>query len=314
MTEMRTRFMPGWNKPALARRIVSRWQLYLMALPAILYILLFTYKPMYGILVAFKNYKLSLGIWGSEWIGLENFARLFNTYWFPVIIKNTLVISVLSLAIGFPVPIILALMVNEIRSAYGKKIFQTVSYAPHFISTVVMCGMIVLFLSPSNGIVNVILNALGFESVFFMQKASTFKWIYVLSGIWQNAGWDAIIYYAALAGVDKQIVEAAKIDGTSRLQIVRYINFPVLIPTVTILFILSCGSILNVGYEKTYLLQNSINLSGSEVISTYVYKIGLEKMDFGFSTAAGLFNSVVNCTVLVAVNRIASRVSDISLW
>ena len=296
------------------RRISARWQLYLMIAPALVYILLFIYKPMYGVIIAFKDYKLSLGVWGSEWTGFDNFVRLFHSYWFPIIIKNTLSISVLALIIGFPFPIILALMVNEIRSMRLQKAFQVVSYAPHFISTVVMCGVVILFLSPDSGIINHLLNAFGIKSVFFMQEAKMFKWIYVISEVWQHAGWGAIIYYAALAGVDKQIIEAAKIDGTNRFQIVQYINFPVLIPTMTILFILNCGNLLSVGYEKVYLLQNSINLSGSEVISTYVYKMGLERKDFGFSTATGLFNSVINCVILITVNWAARRMNGTSLW
>jgi putative aldouronate transport system permease protein len=297
-----------------SRKILPRWQLYLMMLPAVLYLLLFVYKPMYGVIIAFKDYKLSLGIWGSEWIGFDNFTRLFRSYWFPIILKNTITISLLGLFIGFPVGPILALMVNEIQTPWAKKTFQTVSYAPHFISMVVMCGMVILFLSPSGGIVNLMLNALGIESVFFMQKPEMFKWIYTLSGIWQNMGWSAIIYYAALSGVDKQVVEAAKIDGANRMHIIRHVNLPVLVPTMIILFILRCGTLLSVGYEKVYLLQNSTNLVGSEVISTYVYKVGLENKDFSFSTATGLFNSLINVIILVTVNRIAKRISENSLW
>ncbi len=298
----------------LLKKVLPRWQLYLMMLPALAYLLLFVYKPMYGIIIAFKDYRLSLGIWNSEWIGFSNFVRLFKSYWFPIIFRNTLIISCLGLILGFPVGPILALMVNEIQNSWIKKTFQTISYAPHFISTVVMCGMVILFLSPSGGIINLLRNTFGLESIFFMQDSDMFKWIYVLSGIWQGMGWSAIIYYAALASVDKQIVEAAKIDGAKRIHIIRHVNLPVLIPTMTILFILSCGQLLGVGYEKAYLLQNSANLSGSEVISTYVYKVGLEKKDFGFSTATGLFNSLINVIILMIVNQIAKKTSENSLW
>lgn len=300
----------------LKRHILRRWQLYVMVLPAVIYLILFAYKPMYGVLVAFKNYKLKLGILGSPWMDplFGNFTRLFSSYWFPIILKNTIVISLISLVVGFPFPIILALMTNEIGRERLKKTFQTVSYAPHFISVVVLCGMVNMFLSPTSGVINKFIETLGGQPVYFMQDPEKFKWIYVLSGIWQDVGWSAIIYHAALSGVDKELLEAAQIDGTTRLQRVWYINVPVLIPTITILLILSCGSLLGVGYEKVYLLQTDTNLTGSEVISTYVYKMGLQKSDFAFSTAVGLFNSAVNCVILLLANFIAKRTSQTSLW
>ena len=302
------------EKRRMGRKILQRWQLYLMILPALVWLILFCYKPMYGVLIAFKQYSLRLGVFGSEWTGLANFERLFHSYWFPIILKNTLTLSVLSLLIGFPAQILLALMVNEVETPFLKKTFQTVSYAPHFISTVVVCGMITLFLSPSSGMVNQIIAALGGERIAFMQQPGMFKWIYVISGVWQGVGWGAIIYFAALAGVDKELLEAAQIDGASRLQRMIHINLPVLIPTIVVLFILQCGSLLGVGYEKTYLLQNATHLTGSEIISTYVYKMGLERNDFSFSTATGLFNSVINCLILVIANALSRKVSETSLW
>jgi len=290
------------------------WQLWLMVLPAIIYMLLFVYKPMGGILIAFQDYSLKRGIWGSEWIGFENFTRLFRSYWFPIILKNTLTISLLSLLLGFPAPILLALSANEIQSERRKRLFQTVSYAPHFISTVVVCGMITVFLSPESGIINVLLQIVGVEPVAFLSKPDAFKWVYTLTGIWQTIGWNAIIYIAALSGVDKSLLEAADIDGANRIQKILYVNLPVLIPTIVIMFILRCGSILGVGYEKVYLLQNTANLSASEVISTYVYKVGLEDADFGFSTATSLFNNVVNCIVLLLSNKISQKVSGSGLF
>lgn len=298
---------------AMQRRL-RRWQLYMMIFPALTFLILFAYKPMYGIVISFQDYNLWKGISGSEWVGLRNFERLFHSYWFPVIVKNTLTISLLSLAIGFPMPIILALMTNEIGSQKIKGCFQTISYAPHFVSTIVVCGMVILFLNPTSGIINRLIVAVGGTETFFMQKPGMFKWIYVLSGVWQNTGWSAIIYVAALSGLDKQLLEAADIDGASRFQKICYINFPVLVPTIVILFILQCGSIMNVGYEKVYALQNSTNLQGSEVISTYVYKIGLEKQDFAFSTAVGLLNSVVNSVVLILANTISRQVGQTGLW
>ncbi len=292
----------------------ERWQLYLMILPAVVWLIIFCYVPMYGVTLAFKNFNFAKGIIGSPWVGFVNFRRLFSSYWFPTIIRNTLTISLLSLVMGFPMPIILSLMINEISNIRIKKVFQTVSYAPHFISTIVVCGMVMLFLNPTNGIINKAIKALGGKSVFFMQKPEMFKWIYVISGIWQGTGWAAIIYVAALAGVDKELLEAAEIDGASRLQKIVYINFPVLVPTIVILFIMQCGSLLSVGYEKVYALQNSANVSGSEVISTYVYKVGLEQKDFSFSTATGLFNSAVNAVILIAANALSRKVTSISMW
>lgn len=293
---------------------MKRWQLHLMLLPALVYILLFAYKPMYGLLIAFQNYSVKKGVWGSEWVGLKNFQRVFSSYWFPIILKNTLKLSLLSLVLGFPFPIILALFANELKSAKVKKTFQTVSYAPHFISTVVICGMVTLFLNPNTGVINLAIQALGGDPVYFMQRADLFPWIYVISGIWQEAGWGAIIYFAALSGVDQSLLEAAQIDGAGRLQRIWHVNVPAILPTIVIMFILRCGSLLSVGYEKVFLLQTTTNLSGSEIISTYVYKMGLMNNDFSFSTAVGMFNSVVNCIILILVNTLSRKVSDSSLF
>jgi len=298
----------------LIQRICSRWQLYLMALPAIVAILVFSYKPMYGIIIAFKDFDLSLGYWRSSWCGLENFRRLFSSYWFPIVIKNTLTLSLLNLAIGFPIPIILALLVNEIKNEKVKRTFQTVSYAPHFISTVVLCGMVTLFTSKSHGIINILIEKLGGEAISFMSKKEMFKWVYTLSGVWQSSGWGAIIYFAALAGVDQSLLDAASVDGASRFQKIRYINFPVLVPTIMIMLILQCGKMLNVGYEKALLLQNDLNIMSSEIISTYVYKIGLVNFDYSFSTAAGLFNSVVNSIILILANKLSRKMTNSGLW
>lgn len=296
------------------RSRLPRWQLYAMVLPAILFLLIFAYKPMYGVIIAFKNYTFSRGILGSEWVGFANFNRLFSSYWFPIILKNTLTISLLSLLIGFPMPILLALMANEIGNKRVKSVFQTVSYAPHFISTIVVCGMVILFLNPSSGIINKFIGLFGAEPIYFIQKPDMFKWIYVLSGVWQGTGWGAIIYIAALSSVDKELLEAADIDGASRFQKIIHINLPVLVPTIVILFILQCGSLMNVGHEKVFALQNSANINGSEVISTYVYKVGLVKNEFSFSTATGLFNSVINSAILILANTLSKKVTSTSLW
>lgn len=302
------------NKRSLMMRLLARWQLYLMSLPAIIAVLIFSYKPMYGIIIAFKDFRLNLGYFDSPWVGFENFKRLFSSYWFPIILKNTLTLSILSLIIGFPIPIILALLVNEIKNEKIKRTFQTVSYAPHFISTVVLCGMVILFTNPSQGIINKLIEALGGEAIAFMQEPEMFKWVYVLSGVWQGAGWGAVIYFAALSGVDQSLLDAASVDGASRMQKIIYINFPVLVPTIMVMLVLQCGQLLSVGYEKTLLLQNSLNLQSSEIISTYVYKMGLVNYDYSFSTAAGLFNSLCNTIILVAANMASRKMTDSSLW
>ena len=296
------------------KSVWKNWQLYIMCLPAVIYFLIFAYKPMYGIIIAFKNYSMRKGIMGSPWIGFGNFERLFSSYWFPIILKNTLTLSGLTLILGFPIPILLALILNEVQNSRFRKGFQTISYAPHFISTVVLCGMLTLFLSPSSGVINRFITMLGGEHINFLQEPSMFKWVYVLSGVWQEMGWGSIIYFATLSGVDKALIEAADIDGASRLQKIWYINLPVLVPTILILLILNCGSLLSVGYEKVFLLQNPTNLSASEVISTFVYKSGLEKSGFSFGAAADLFNSVVNTIVLVLANTISKQTTKTSLF
>jgi len=296
------------------KKILRNYELYLFILPALLYFLILHYGPMYGIQIAFKNFMPTKGIWGSPWVGMKHFNNFFNSYYFSVLIKNTIGISVYSLVAGFPVPILLALMLNEVKGIRFKKLVQNVTYAPHFISTVVMAGMVVSFLSPSNGIVNEVIKALGGEPISFMTNSSMFKNIYVWSGVWQGAGWGSIIYLATLAGIDPQLHEAAIVDGATRLQRIWYINIPGITPTMIIMLIMNCGSIMNVGFEKIFLLQNALNMEASDVISTYVYRIGLLNAQYSFSAAVGLFNSVINFALLIIVNTISKRVSETSLW
>ncbi|WP_246427938.1 ABC transporter permease [Paenibacillus phyllosphaerae] len=298
----------------LWKRIVRNWELYILIAPAFFYFLIFCYGPMYGIQIAFKNYIPTKGVMGSPWIGFDHFERFFHSYYFWDLIWNTLSISLYELAIGFPIPIILALAFNEVRQGFFKKMAQTVTYAPHFISVVVMAGMIITFLSPSTGMVVRLVEALGFDSPAFLTDPRWFKTMYVFSGVWQSAGWGTIIYLAALAGVDPSLHEAAVIDGASRFQRVRHINIPVLVPTMTILLILNMGSLFGVGFEKILLLQNPLNMEASDVISTFVYRSGLEDAQYSFSTAIGLFNSVVNAALLLLVNGIVRRTSENSLW
>lgn len=288
--------------------------LYLFVLPGIVVTFIFQYIPIYGIQIAFKDFSARKGIWGSAWVGFEHFLRFFNAANFTTLLWNTFILSLYSIAAGFPLPIILALMLNSFNHTRYRKVIQTVTYAPNFISTVVMCGMLLLFLSPRVGIVNTLMGLLGLPPVHFMAEQSLWRHIYVWSGMWQSTGWASVIYFAALSGVSPEYHEAAIVDGATKLQRIWYIDIPFIIPTATILLILSCGGILSVGFEKAYLLQNNLNVGVSEIISTYVYKVGLVMNDMSFSAAIGLFNSAVNALLLVGVNMFARRVSENSLW
>lgn len=292
----------------------KHWELYLLVLPPVLYLLIFKYIPMVGVQIAFKDFSVVKGIWGSPWVGLKHFEAFFNSPNFWLLIKNTIGISFYSLIAGFPIPILLALALNEIRTGYFKKTVQMVTYAPHFISTVVMVSIIILMLSPHVGVVDKLFTWLGFPMTNFMGIPEYFKSIYVWSGVWQGMGYSSIIYIAALAGVDPSLYEAAKMDGASRLRKIWHIDLPTLVPVTVIMLILSLGSIMGVGFEKIYLMQNPLNTSASEVISTYVYKVGLIGANFSFSAAVGFFNSIINLILLVIVNSISRKVSENSLW
>ncbi len=294
------------------RKVKINWQLYLLLAPALVYFAVFKYYPMYGLQIAFKHFRAVDGIWGSRWIGLEHFDRFFNSYYFWDLIKNTLFINLYSLAL-FPISIIVALSLNELRDGKFKKIAQTITYAPHFISTVVLVGMIIAFLDPATGIVNNLLGRIGVGPIPFMTRPELFESVYVWSNEWQNLGWGAIIYLAALAGVDPQLHEAAKVDGATRLQRIWHINIPSIFPTIVIMLVLRMGSMMSVGFEKILLMQNPLNLSSSQVISTYVYDSGLLHGQYDYATAIGLFNSLINLIMLVIANRIARR-TGMSLW
>ena len=296
------------------RKLRKSWQLYVVFALPFFYILLFHYLPMYGIQLAFKEYDGTLGIWGSPWVGLDNFKRFISSYNFWQILFNTVSLSLYSLLAGLPIPILLAISLNECRFSRFKKLVQTVSYAPHFISTVVMVSMIIMALSVNNGLINNILALFHLERVNFMAEPTMFKTIYVLSGIWQGAGYSSIIYLATLSGIDPTLYEAAIIDGASKMKKIWYIDLPFLVPTMVILLILAMGGLMNVGFEKVFLMQNSLNLSSSEIIATYVYKLGIERADFSYSTAIGVFNSVINLLLIVSMNKVARKISDVSLW
>lgn len=290
------------------------WQYYILLLPALAYFLIFCYGPMYGAQIAFRNFNARDGITGSAWVGFAHFERFFRSPYFGSLLRNTFVISIYGLLAGFPLPILLALSLNELKGTKVKKLAQTVTYAPYFISTVVMCGMLIAFLNPNTGIINKLIAALGGEPVPFLSEAALFPSIYVWSGVWQGTGWGSVIYFAELSGVDPQLLEAATLDGATRWQKIWYVNLPALMPTIVIMLIMNCGSLLSVGYEKAFLLQNALNLETSEVISTYVYKTGLVSAQYSFSTAIGLFNSVVNLILLVTVNAVSRRIGENSLW
>lgn len=296
-------------------KLVKRnWQLYLFLLPAFIFFLVFCYQPMYGVIIAWKDYNPSLGIWGSPWVGWTYFQQFFNSYFFWDLIKNTLGISVYSLVVGFPLPIILALALNEMKDGFGKKFAQTITYAPNFISIVVIVGMLFSFLNPDTGLINNVIEFFGGKPINFMENPAWFKTVYVLSGVWQSTGWSSVIYMAALSGVDTQLHEAAIIDGASKLQRVWYINLPTIAPTIIILFIMNLGSLLNVGFEKIILMQNPLNQTSSDVISTFVYRAGLLNGQYSFATAIGVFNSVINAIILVVANSITRKFSENSLW
>lgn len=304
----------GFVAKRTLKRIKRHWQLYLLIIAPMAYIVIFKYIPMYGAQIAFRDFNIVKGFTGSDFVGLKHFQTFFKSPNFWPLIKNTVGISLYSLAIGFPAPIILALALNEVRNIKFKKTVQMVIFAPFFISTVVMVSMILIFLSPRLGFVDHIVQAFGLESINFMGVPGYFKSIFVWSNVWQGVGYGTVIYMAALAGINPELYEAAKVDGATRFQKMRNVDIPGIAPTAIILLILGVGQMMNVGFEKIYLMQNPLNMSTSEVISTYVYKIGLLGANFSFSAAVDLFNSIINLILLITINYVAKRISESSLW
>lgn len=295
------------------RYYLLNWQLYLFLLPALTYFFIIHYIPMYGVQIAFKDFIATKGITGSPWVGFDHFERFFNSYYFWRLLKNTLIINLYQLLL-FPLPIIFALMLNEVKNGSFKKWSQTLTYAPHFISVVVVVGMIVAFLDPETGIINYIITALGGEPISFMTSPGWFRHIYVWSGEWQSLGWGTIIYLAALAGVNPELHEAARVDGATRMQQIWNINIPSIMPTVVILFILNIGKFMSIGFEKVLLMKNSLNSETSDIIQTFVYETGLLEGQYSFAAAIGLFDSVINIILLITINQIARKTSENSLW
>lgn len=296
------------------RRASRSWQLYVLLAPAVVYVLVFKYWPMFGAQIAFRDYNPVDGFTGSPWVGLEHFTRFIESFQFERLMVNTLTVNALGLLLAFPVPIILALIVNQLTSDRFKKFTQTVLYAPSFISVVVVVGMIYLLFSPRSGIVNNAITALGGDPVFFMGSPEWFRPLYIGSDIWQNAGFSMIVYLAALTAIDPALHEAARVDGANKWQRMWHIDIPGILPVITILFILAIGNLFNLGFEKVLLMQTDLNLPTSEVIQTYVYKTGLQGAQFSYSAAIGLFNSLINLALLLTFNGVARRANKTSLW
>ena len=304
----------------MGRKILSAlkkdWQLWAMILPALAYIIIFCYVPMYGIQLAFRKYDFSKGLTGGDWVGFKYFIQYFVSPMFWTTLRNTFVISFFTLVCGFPAPILLALVVNSLRQKKLRRVVQTAVYMPYFISTVVMVAILQILLSPSTGVVSNLLKSLHIipQSINLLGTPSAFVPVYVLSGIWQSAGWNSIIFIAALASVDGQLYDAAKVDGANRWQQVIHVELPAIVPTIVILLIMNMGRVLSVGFEKVFLMQTAQNTETSQVISTFVYEAGLINSDYGFSTAIGLFNNIINIVLLLTVNKIAKKISDTSLF
>lgn len=303
--------LPFWKK--IVHDIKINRSIYFLLLPVIAYYFLFHYMPMYGVQIAFKEYTMSKGILGSPWVGFDHFQRFFKSIYFTRLIRNTFVISLMDLSLGFPIPIIFALLLNEIRSNIFKRTIQTFSYMPHFISIVVIAGLIIDFTS-RNGLINDLRAMLGSQPIVYLNDPGKFRWVYVLSGIWQEFGWGSIIYLSALTGIDPQLYEAATIDGAGRFRKLIHITLTGILPTVMIMLILRMGRMMSVGSEKILLLYNGRTYETADVISTYVYRCGLQDANYSFSAAVGLFNSMINFTLIILFNRLSKEITDVALW
>lgn len=302
------------TKSSWRKKVQQNWELYLFVLPCLIWFIIFKYIPMYGIQLAFKQYIPTEGIWGSPWIGLDHFIRFFQSFQFWTLIKNTVGLSFWSLVFTFPIPIFIALLLNQLTRERYKKFVQTIIYAPHFISTVVLVGILFIFLSPNNGIINHLIVLFGGEPILFMAEPDWFKPLYILSSLWQETGWATIIYLAALAGVSPALHEAAIMDGANKWQRIWHVDIPSIRPTIIILLILAFGNIMNVGFEKAFLMQTDLNKSASAIIPTYVYEVGLQRAQYSFAAAIGLFNSIINMIMLLTVNRLVKKLGGNSIW
>ncbi len=306
------------HKPSLSQRVLHGlkrdWQLYVLLLPLLTFIIIFHYLPMYGIQIAFRQYRFVDGITGSRWVGLKHFVDFVDAYFFGRLLSNTFLLNLLGLVIGFPIPVILAILLNQLERERFKKFTQTAIYVPHFISTAVIAGMLYLFLSPTSGIVNYFIRALGGQPVNFMMEASWFRPLFIISDIWQHAGWNTILYLATLTAIDQEVYEAATIDGATKSQKIRYIDIPYLVPIMVMLLILNAGGLLASNSDKVLLMQTPGNIATSDIIGVYVYNMGLGKGQFSFTAAIGLFVNIINFFMIISVNWVARRVSDTSLF
>ena len=302
------------KKKSFAEVWKANWQLYVLILPAIIYFIVFNYFPLYGIQIAFKDYKAVQGIAGSAWVGLKHFKTFFEAYYFERLLKNTLLLNVYYLLWSFPIPILLAILLNQIRKDRVKRFIQTTIYVPYFISTVVLAGMLYIFLSPTSGIFNFARNAIGLRSIDYMSEAGAFRSIYVISGIWQSAGYGTILYIATLAGIDMSLYEAAEIDGANIWQKIRYIDFPSLVPTIMMVFILDCGKLLSSDTNKALVMQTAGNIPASDIIGVYVYNVGLGSGQFSYTAAIGLFINVINFVIIMSVNKLSKKLTDVGLF
>ncbi|MNI02641.1 putative multiple-sugar transport system permease YteP [compost metagenome] len=309
-----TNSIPMKRKGGLWKKVIRSKYLLLMFLPCLAYYLIFKYVPMFGIVVSFKDYNLYKGIWESDWVGLKYYKMFFNSPDFWVIMRNTLLLGIYKLVFGFPAPIILALLLNEVKNVVFKRFVQTVSYLPHFISNVVVAGMVVMFLSPSTGFINHIINSLGFQSIHFMNAPDMFRSIYVASEIWQHIGWETIIYLAALTSIDPSLYEAADMDGASRWRKLWHVTLPGVASTIIILLILNVGRVLEIGFEKVFLLYNPATYSTADILSTYVYRTGLVSGNFSYAAAIDMFTGVVCLFFIYSTNYLSRRISQTSLW
>lgn len=304
--------MSQWRKAKKYLR--NNYMLYVMMIPMVLFFIIFLYKPMPGLVIAFKDFSPFKGIWDSPWIGFDHFVEFFTGPYAFRVIKNTLVISLTSLVFGFPAPIILALLLNELRAKRFKKLVQTISYVPHFISVVVICGLVVNFLSPSSGIVNTVIKQLGGEPIYFLSKPEWFVPIYTLMNIWKSTGYGAIIYIAALTSISEDLYEAARVDGAGRWMQLIHVTLPALVPTIMVMLLINLGNILNVGYESIILLYNPAIYETSDVISTFIYRTGLSEGRYDYATAIGLVNSVVAFALVVSANKLSNKLTQTGLW
>jgi putative aldouronate transport system permease protein len=298
----------------MAQKMIKHKYLLLMFLPCLLYYILFKYVPMFGIVISFKNYNPFIGVMGSDWVGFKYYVMFFNNPDFLKLLRNTFLLGMYKLIFGFPAPIVLALLLNELKHMVFKRFVQTVSYLPHFISNVIVASMVVMFLSPSGGIVNNLIEDFGFEKINFMLMPDMFRSVYVLSEIWQHVGWETILYLAALTSIDPMLYEASEMDGASRLRKLWHITLPGIAPTIVILLILNVGKVIEIGFEKVFLLYNPATYETADILSTYVYRVGLMQGNFSYASAIDVFTGLVSLVFIVSTNYASRKLSETSLW